>query len=122
MLLVLCDQNFNYYKVYYVYTESTTASERHRRGQTERSEDKKEDSQEDTVEINLCDDNLKELLIRMDKRMENYEKQQASITNKLDRLIGLTSSSDNVKTAVKEEMEDDFVVHSLQHTCNTTRH
>ena len=72
-----------------------------RKGQTERI---KEDGQEDTVEINLCD-NLKELMIRMDKRMENYE------------LIG---SSDGMKAAVKEETEEDFVVRSLQH--NSTRY
>lgn len=59
----------------------------------------------------MCDDTLRELVIRLDKRVESVERQQASITKKLDRLIDLMSGSDSgSSTAMKTEMEADFVV------------
>ena len=56
-------------------------------------DDKEEERQMDTMEENQCD-NSKELMIRMDRRMEMIEKQQASISKKLDKLIGLLSDPD----------------------------
>ena len=73
-------------------------------------DDKEEERQIDTMEENQCD-NSKELMIRMDRRMEMIEKKQASISKKLDKLIGLLSDPDGgLKAAVKEEVEADFVV------------
>lgn len=64
-----------------------------------------------TVEKKQCDKTLKELLIRLDKRVENIERQQTSINKKLDKLVDLMRSSDSrLKADVKVEEEDNFVV------------
>ena len=72
-----------------------------------------------TVE-NHCDDAFKELVIRLEKRMETIEKHQACITNRLDKLIELMSTSgggsDAGVHAVKAEVEEDFVVRLIKHT------
>lgn len=64
------------------------------------------------MEEHQCDDALKELVIRLDKRVETIERQQASVSKKLDQLIDLMSSSagGGLNTAVKKEVEEDFVV------------
>ena len=73
--------------------------------------DKEAKKQSYTMEETVCDDTLRELVIRLDKRVESVERQQASITKKLDRLIDLMSGSDSgSSTAMKTEMEADFVV------------
>ena len=74
--------------------------------------DKEAKKQSYTTEETVCDDTLRELVIRLDKRVaESVERQQASITKKLDRLIDLMSGSDSgSSTAMKTEMEADFVV------------
>ena len=48
----------------------------------------------------------------MDKRVETIERQQANVSKKLDQLIDLMSSSagGGLNTAVKKEVEEDFVV------------
>ena len=63
------------------------------------------------MEEHQCDDALKELVIRLDKRVETIERQQASISKKLDQLIDLSSSAGGgLNAAVKKEVEEDFVV------------
>lgn len=56
------------------------------------------------MEEHQCDDALKELVIRLDKRVETIERQQASISKKLDQLMDLMSSSagGGLNTAVKK--------------------
>ena len=58
------------------------------------------------------DDNLKELLIRMEKRMEKMERRQEQMDKKLDSLaMYLKSGNGACGIAVKkEEVEDKFVV------------
>ena len=73
--------------------------------------DKEDEKQITTVEEYQCDDALKELVIRLDKRVETIERQQASVSKKLDQLIDLSSSAGGgLNTAVKKEVEEDFVV------------
>lgn len=52
------------------------------------------DKQSKTTEETQCDDTFRELVIRLDKRMEAVKRQQASMNKKLDRLINLMSGSD----------------------------
>lgn len=64
-----------------------------------------------------CDDTLRELVIRLDKRLESVERQQSGIHKKLDTLINLMSGSDGgSSTTVKMEIEGDFVV-GLTYQC-----
>ena len=57
------------------------------------------------------DGNLKELLIRMEKRMEKMEKWQVQINEKLDCLMQYLKNGNGVcGVAVKKEVDGKFVV------------
>ena len=54
--------------------------------------DKEADDHSYTTEETARDDTLRELVIRLDKRVESVERQQASISKKLDRLIDVVQT------------------------------
>jgi small-conductance mechanosensitive channel len=70
------------------------------------------DSSNEVVIEEKRDDNLKELLIRMEKRMEKMEKRQVQIDGKLDCLVQYLKNEKGACGAAvkKEEMDGKFVV------------
>ena len=63
------------------------------------------------------DGNLKELLIRMEKRMEKMEKRQVQIDGKLDCLMQYLKNGNGACSAAvkKEEVDGKFVVSRVAH-------
>ena len=100
-----------------LYVYMTTLSLQNRDPQTPPAKKQKESSDtSDEVVIDLGkekrDGNLKELLIRMEKRMKKMEKRQVQIDGKLDRLKQYLKNGNGACGAAvkKEEVEGKFVV------------
>lgn len=76
-------------------------------------------SNDDDVVIDLEEENrdcnLKELLIRMEKRMEKMERRQEQIDRKLDSLVMYLKGGNGACAAAvkKEEVDDKFLVSSI---------